>query len=192
MAKGTCSFGGDEHEPRCGASLYCKGFCTRHYQRWKRTGSPSLDRPITPRGMPVRERIASRIDVDADGCWLWPEGSCNSRGYAHLAVVGYRTRRAARIAYMEFIGPIPVGLELDHLCRVRRCVNPWHLEPVTPEENKRRARRDNPQRGKHLSDACHKGHPWTPENTYVRRDNGMRQCRVCNRERDAARRRVPA
>lgn len=75
-------------------------------------------------------------ETPGSGCWIWT-GSKGEDGYGS---VRYRRRvwRAHRAAYTILVGPIPAGLELDHLCRVRACVNPAHLEPVTGEENIRR------------------------------------------------------
>lgn len=72
-----------------------------------------------------------------DTCWLWT-GHQNNRGYG-LWRVRSSTIGAHRFAYQERVGPIPDGLEIDHLCRTPLCVNPGHLEPVTREENMRRA-----------------------------------------------------
>lgn len=71
-------------------------------------------------------------------CWLWRHAGGVGYGTAR---VGGRTVNAHRLAYEAFVGPVPEGLELDHLCRVRRCVNPNHLEPVTRSENMRRGSR---------------------------------------------------
>ncbi len=70
-------------------------------------------------------------------CWAW-QGNINSKGYGRLRINGV-TWKAHRYYYERKIGPIPVGLQLDHLCRVRECVNPEHLEPVTHVEHSRRA-----------------------------------------------------
>jgi hypothetical protein len=81
------------------------------------------------------------------------------------------------------VGPVPQGLELDHLCRVRGCVNPAHLEPVTMREN---ARRGAVARGYGtvLSlDCCTHGHPLTPDNIIIRA-NGHLNCHACRRARD--------
>ena len=81
------------------------------------------------------------------------------------------------MAYEHYKGPIPDGLQIDHLCRVRRCCNPEHLEAVTPAENT--DRQDHANRRK---DVCPKNHPYDDENTVVRAD-GFRHCRTCERER---------
>src|SRR5437763_12827689 len=79
------------------------------------------------------DRIERNIVVDAGGCWRW-QRALNEGGYG-LVGYGGKVARAHRVAYELFVGPIPLELELDHLCRVRRCVNPSHLEPVTRREN---------------------------------------------------------
>ncbi|WP_329126180.1 HNH endonuclease signature motif containing protein [Streptomyces sp. NBC_01353] len=87
-----------------------------------------------------------------------------------------RIERAHRWAFSFLRAPIPEGLELDHLCRNRACVNPWHLEPVTGRINWERGH--SPWRLNGLKEACHQGHPFTPENTY-RNPQGSRVCRAC-------------
>lgn len=85
-------------------------------------------------------RFASKIEPQPDGCWLWT-ASCGRGGYGQVWHGGTMAR-AHRVVYLLVTGsPIPDGLELDHLCRVRHCVNPEHLEPVTRQENQRRRRK---------------------------------------------------
>jgi hypothetical protein len=85
-----------------------------------------------------------------------------------------------RVAYELLVGPIPEGLELDHLCRNTRCVNPEHLEPVTGRENLMRA--VSSWAAKNAAKThCPQGHPYDEENTKVKRDGG-RACRACGRE----------
>lgn len=83
------------------------------------------------------ERVLSRVAADASGCWLWT-GALLRDGYAAIKVSG-KVTVAHRVAYAAMVGPIPEGLELDHVCNVRNCVRPEHLEPVTHAENQRRA-----------------------------------------------------
>lgn len=83
------------------------------------------------------ERFWQKVDKSGD-CWLWTAG-IDTRGYGTFRPTGGRMTKAHQWAYRELVGEVPVGLELDHLCRVRRCCNPSHLEPVTHAENVRRA-----------------------------------------------------
>lgn len=89
-----------------------------------------------PRRVPdLLERLSTRFLVD-DGCWPWIGGK--PHGYGVLRVPGGEVRRAHVVLYELLVGPVPDGLELDHLCRNRGCVSPTHMEPVTPAENGRR------------------------------------------------------
>lgn len=89
-----------------------------------------------PYGSSPADRIRAYSIRTPGGCWLW-QGALNTKGYAVLSVGGRGGRRhyAHRLSYEIHVGPIPAGLQIDHLCRVRRCVNPAHLEPVTNREN---------------------------------------------------------
>lgn len=127
-------------------------------------------------------RFLARV-LKTDTCWLW-QGNKSDDGYGHVklgleAESGRRTEQAHRWAYERWIGPIPEGLQLDHLCRTPPCVNPAHLEAVTSGENTRRHTR--------LITECPAGHPYDKANTYVGH-KGKRACRACARLRDAARR----
>lgn len=86
---------------------------------------------------PIAERLMLRRVVDDGGCWNWP-GARTRKGYGQIRLAEGRTSYTHRESYMAFVGPIPEGLEIDHLCRNRGCFNPDHLEPVTPGENARR------------------------------------------------------
>jgi hypothetical protein len=104
-----------------------------------------------------------------------------SRGYAK-AVVGGVKKRAHRIVWERVNGPIPDGLTVDHLCRVRSCLNTDHMELVTAAENARRM-----QAAKVPASHCKRGHEFTPENTYTKPSDGNRACRTCLKVREAAR-----
>lgn len=91
---------------------------------------------VIERGMPVD--VWKRIDVEASGCWAWT-GTKNQNGYGHTAHGPLRRNLVHRFVFQLLVGPVPEGLELDHLCRVRHCCNPEHLEPVTHRENVLRA-----------------------------------------------------
>lgn len=114
----------------------------------------------------------ARVDADGD-CWLWI-GAIDGDGYGTCTVRRAKAR-AHRVAYELLVGPIPAGLTIDHLCRVRHCVNPDHLEPVTNRENVQRGAR---LRGSH----CKWGHRKDAANTLLQRtaSGGIRrQCRTC-------------
>ncbi|MGE3795896.1 MAG: HNH endonuclease signature motif containing protein [Dehalococcoidia bacterium] len=119
----------------------------------------------------------NKVAAADDGCWLWT-GARSKGGYGRFSVGSradgtYRLGLAHRVAYELFVGAIPDGLHIDHLCRVTACVNPQHLEAVTSTENRRRAAR--------AVLSCPKGHKYTAANTRVAKD-GTRNCRQCSRE----------
>lgn len=126
-------------------------------------------------------RMQAKIAVGDTGCWLWT-ASKNKGGYGQVGVAAGKPALAHRVAYQTLVGPIPEGLELDHLCRVRNCCNPDHLEPVTRQENARRGLRN----GFALQTHCLRGHPLTGDNLRIVRTycGTGRVCRECARVRD--------
>jgi hypothetical protein len=117
----------------CSGLVLCRGWCNKHYLRWKRCGSPYGQR--LPYGSPPEQRFWQFVTKDAaDVCWEW-HGERIRNGYGRLWISTTQRMLAHRFAYELLIGPIPEGLDLDHLCRNRSCVNPAHLEPVTNREN---------------------------------------------------------
>lgn len=122
--------------------------------------------------MTLMERFVDTYIVEPGGCWIWT-GVTDHTGYARMNNAG-RTGYAHRIGYELFVGSIPDGLQLDHLCRVRNCVNWRHLEPVTRTENIRRSPITNSAKTH-----CKNGHEFTPANTLRVGMRKVRLCRVC-------------
>lgn len=114
------------------------------------------------------------VDVEGE-CWPWQGPSAGS-GYGGIQVDG-KTKRAHRVVYESVRGPIPDSLVLDHLCRNRCCVNPWHLEPVPVAENTMRGYGAPAINARKTH--CQYGHEFTPENTRVYQNR--RVCRECHR-----------
>lgn len=121
-----------------------------------------------------------------DPCMNWTGGIDKSSGYGYKWIK--RKKFSAHVlAYIEAKGPIPAGLQIDHLCRNRRCVNPSHLEAVTCKINVLRGEGVTARNKRKTH--CPHGHPYSPENTYTR-PPGYRVCRTCKRQSHAERRKT--
>lgn len=125
------------------------------------------------------DRVFDKIQTDTStGCWMWTASVSGGGGYGQVWVgangPGSPMRAAHIVVWELLVGPVPDGLQLDHLCRVRRCCNPSHLEPVTQAENIRRG--VSPPAVNARKSVCPKGHPLSQR-------SGGRYCATCNRER---------
>ena len=122
------------------------------------------------------QRFAEKLLIPStsDGCMLWV-GARDGRGYGDFYYNG-SVGQAHRYSYEYFVGPIPKGLALDHLCRTPLCVRPDHLEPVTWRENLMRGNTHTRRNAEKTH--CVHGHEYTEENTY-RCPKGWRRCRAC-------------
>jgi len=131
-------------------------------------------------------RFAGMIRIDENGCWIWTKAHF-STGYPAIRIEGKKTRRAHRVAWELCVGPIPEGLQIDHLCRVKSCVNPAHLEPVTAKVNAQRAVpfRANGGGGPRRAAYCKRGHPFDQEGVRFSDGRTFRYCYTCNRMRRA-------
>lgn len=166
-----CTFDG------CGRARYARGYCEAHYQQVR------LGRPLTPVaayrprrrvGGTLAERLAAKSERQPDGCLLWT-GSLKPNGYGKLVFEG-RNLYTHRAAYEVAYGPIPPDLTVDHLCKVRHCMEPTHMELVTLAENVRRGS---------VKTHCKRGHSLDdPDNvTWAMGGAGgrylLRTCKTC-------------
>lgn len=176
MSKRTCSTDG------CDREHYARGFCNPHYQTWKRVNPEAT----TPHGsLTYMQRFWAKVDKsgpvpeyrpELGPCWIWT-GAINARtGYGNF---GRPQKLPHRISYEVTVGPIPKPLEIDHLCRVRHCVRPEHLEAVTKQVNQLRS--ESVSAISAAKTACDNGHAFDEANTAFW--NGMRRCRACARAR---------
>lgn len=125
--------------------------------------------------VPLKDRITRSVTVDANGCWLW-QLRTDRDGYGTMGVYTDGVKRlmfAHRVAYAEWVGPIPKGLQLDHLCRVRACCNPAHLQPVTARGNTFAPGSEATAARNAAKTHCPQGHP------YVVKDYPKGPRRVC-------------
>jgi hypothetical protein len=129
-----------------------------------------------------RALIRAHVTLEERGfsspCWMW-QRHIMATGYGQISI-GKRRILSHRFSYEAFVGPIPNGLQVDHLCRVRACCNPSHLEPVTQRENLLRGQ-GIAARCARVTE-CPQGHRYDTANTRIR-PRGGRECRPCDRAR---------
>lgn len=177
MAEGTCSIAG------CTKRVLARGWCGTHYARWRKHGDVAAHVPVA--NAPIRERFRAKVDFDGPvplhnpalgPCHLWL-AACTGNGYGQFRWGG-QMGLAHRFIYTETFGAIPDGMQLDHLCRVRNCVNVAHLEVVTNRQNGERAKPFLV-----VKTRCPKGHPYSGENLWVyTKHYRNRRCRECMRQ----------
>ena len=132
--------------------------------------------------MTLEERFWAKVEITVF-CWNWT-GAKSDQGYGNIEVRRRVPEGVHRISYRWAKGDIPDGMEIDHLCRNRACVNPVHLEAVTRRVNQLRGDAFAAREARLTH--CPKGHPYSIENTY-RYPSGSRRCRRCNREQKKTR-----
>jgi hypothetical protein len=136
------------------------------------------------RTRPEADRFWEKVEPQITGCWLWMAGLTEA-GYGQFGTsLGCGRIDSHRWSYLYLIGPIPTHLELDHLCRVRACVNPMHLEAVTSWENNSRS--ESVSAINLRKTHCLRGHPFSGTNLLIYAD-GARYCRICEHYRDSKR-----
>ena len=163
MGESLCSIKG------CGGRREKRGWCATHYSRWRIHGDPNY---LHPR-LSTEERFWSKVDK-TETCWLWTGPLF--KGYGRFALDG-KSLQPHRLSDEWLVGPIPEGLSIDHLCRVRKCVNPFHMEPVMLGENVLRG--VSPSAMNVTKTYCVRGHPLSGENVQIWRKK--RLCRECRR-----------
>lgn len=125
------------------------------------------------------KRIQDKIEVQENECWYWIAYT-DPDGYGRVRWNNKAGYFAHRAVYEILVGHISEGLQVDHLCRVRHCVNPKHMEPVTNKENINRGSKNSTLKGQFQRNKthCSRGHPYDVANTYVT-PKGWRMCRAC-------------
>jgi hypothetical protein len=109
------------------------GLCPRHYHRWRKYGDPFWAEYTTDRRLSVSDRLEAKSMVTADGCRLW-QGTTLSTGYGQISVGG-KGRMTHVVAFEQWVGPVPDGFQVNHLCRNRNCIEPTHLYAGTQRQN---------------------------------------------------------
>ncbi len=177
----TCLMSGCYRRPQA------RNLCSLHYRREAKAGRLTQYPAHGHSGIrvPLSQRLWRKINFNGplwkgNPCWVWM-GTLDGHGYGQIYAMPARRSpfKVHRVAYELIRGTIPNGLQIDHLCRNTRCVNPWHLEPVTSATNTLRGLSGEVTRARHLKQThCRHGHPYDLLNTYITKA-GARVCRIC-------------
>lgn len=190
MSKRICSIEG------CEKNVTGRGWCAMHYKRWRKHGDPMAPDHRGRAGEPLEwfwEKVDKNGPLPSDDtlaagkgpCWLWT-AACQPNGYGVFTSFPF-TNLSHRVSYHLAGGTLVRGMQIDHLCRVRNCVNPDHLEQVTSRVNNLRS--ESTAGKANRTNRCWNGHEFNEANTYWTPD-GFRHCRACgaaNRRRKVAR-----
>lgn len=161
--------------PGCHRPHQARGLCGPCYSAARRQGL--LD-PLPK--VPLADRLAAGWKLDTEsGCWVWQKAQ-TAAGYGQIGEGG-KVLYTHRVAYELHVGPIPDGLQIDHLCRNTSCCNPGHLEVVTAAENTRR--NEAPASVTNRTGVCQYGHLIAGDNVYSPASRDERSCRECKRRR---------
>jgi hypothetical protein len=158
----------------------CRGLCPKHYARLKRNGDPTIKRKCGRKKTPASARFFSFVNVIRGGCWEWA-GFVDKDGYGHFMKETGLHVGAHRFSYELFVGDIPEDMQIDHLCRNRKCINPTHLEVVTLKENVLRGHGITATNLRKTR--CVNGHEFSELNTMYARGGEKRVCAECSRRR---------
>jgi hypothetical protein len=170
--------------PECVVKAYRKGFCSRHYSRWRIHGNPLQIACNTGEGETIEQRFWSKIKITAniDKCWEW-QAAKQGGGYGSTQFNGRRAL-AHRVAFTLFYGHTPKLLVL-HSCDNPPCCNPHHLRDGSAKENGE----DKKLRKRYSKTHCKRGHEYNEQNTWFEKSKpGYKQCRACNAFRQRRRR----
>lgn len=163
--------------------------CSRHYTRWRRHGDPFVVYPHGYRGTNEQRFWNKVVKGQPDECWIWTGPSTNGYGVHFVAATSDRPAHlvpAHAYAYELLVGPIPAGMEIDHVCRTHACVNPspFHLEPVSHRVNVLRG--ESPAAKNARKTRCPAGHEY--DRVVVRKSGAVtRRCSACISDQRAAR-----
>lgn len=162
---------------QCADTVFARSWCQKHYARWRRYGDPHLVLRSRFDGTP-EQRFWHYAHKAPSGHWIWLGQLAEVRPwvfYGRISVFGVQ-ELAHRYAFELLKGAIPNGLEIDHLCRVTRCVNPLHLQAVPHRTNTIRG--ESPSARHAVKTHCPADHPYSGDNLYIT-PTGNRKCRIC-------------